>query len=73
MSVSMLNYYCRRCLRSPYKINKICYRFYYADADMLAHNYDRRTALHLAACEGHSDCVKFLVEKCRINPLVKDR
>jgi glutaminase len=27
----------------------------------------------LAACEGHSDCVKFLVEKCKISPLVKDR
>ena len=40
---------------------------------MQACNYDKRTALHLAACEGHSDCVKFLVEKCKISPLVKDR
>ena len=40
---------------------------------MRACNYDKRTALHLAACEGHSDCVKFLVEKCNISPLVKDR
>ena len=55
------------------KFQALFYRFYYVDADMRACNYDKRTALHLAACEGHSDCVKFLVEKCQISPLVKDR
>ena len=53
--------------------SSLIFRFYYVDADMRACNYDKRTALHLAACEGHSDCVKFLVEKCKISPLVKDR
>ena len=36
-------------------------------------NYDGRTALHLAAAEGHASCVKFLVESCKLNPLAKDR
>ena len=36
-------------------------------------NYDGRTALHLAAAEGHASCVKFLVETCKLNPLAKDR
>ena len=36
-------------------------------------NYDGRTALHLAASEGHSSCVKFLVEVCHLSPLAKDR
>ena len=40
---------------------------------MRACNYDNRTALHLAASEGHFDCVKFLVEKCGLNPLASDR
>lgn len=48
-------------------------RFYYTDINMKACNYDNRTALHLAASEGHFDCVKFLVEKCGLNPLSTDR
>jgi len=41
--------------------------------DMSAKDYDDRTALHLAACEGHLDCVKFLLEKCSLDPSPKDR
>lgn len=40
---------------------------------MSSANYDGRTALHLAAAEGHASCVKFLVETCKLNPLAKDR
>ena len=40
---------------------------------MSSSNYDRRTALHLAAAEGHSSCVKFLVDTCHLSPLTKDR
>ncbi|XP_063808631.1 glutaminase liver isoform, mitochondrial isoform X2 [Pseudophryne corroboree] len=36
-------------------------------------DYDSRTALHVAAAEGHLDVVKFLTEDCRVNPFIKDR
>ena len=48
-------------------------RFRYTGMDMKASNYDGRTALHLAAAEGHASCVKFLIEECHLNPLRKDR
>eukprot|EP00096_Caligus_rogercresseyi_P003195 TRINITY_DN1586_c0_g1_i10.p1 TRINITY_DN1586_c0_g1~~TRINITY_DN1586_c0_g1_i10.p1 ORF type:complete len:349 (+),score=119.06 TRINITY_DN1586_c0_g1_i10:851-1897(+) len=48
-------------------------RCYYNDVDMKAANYDRRTALHLAAAEGHLECTEFLIEKCNISPLCEDR
>lgn len=44
-----------------------------ANSDMLASDYDGRTALHLAAAEGHLDCVQFLVEKCNVDVSVMDR
>ena len=36
-------------------------------------DYDGRTALHLAAVEGHVDCVRFLVEKCHVHHSPRDR
>jgi len=41
--------------------------YYRQGADMGAADYDNRTALHLAAEEGHSRCVKFLVEECKVD------
>ena len=35
-------------------------------------DYDGRTALHLAACEGHIECVEYLLE-CKANVHSKDR
>ena len=48
-------------------------RFESQGLDMCGRDYDGRTALHLSAAEGHSDCVKFLVQVCRVSPLVTDR
>ncbi|XP_045214961.2 glutaminase kidney isoform, mitochondrial-like isoform X1 [Mercenaria mercenaria] len=41
--------------------------------DMSLADYDGRTALHLAAAEGHESIVRFLLEKCNdVNPHQKD-
>ena len=41
---------------------------YYAGVDLYGGNYDARTALHLAAAEGHSRVVRFLIEKAPDTP-----
>lgn len=41
--------------------------------DMTLCDYDGRTALHLAAAEGHVDCVEFLLRKCHVPHDVRDR
>ncbi|KAJ9586855.1 hypothetical protein L9F63_019537 [Diploptera punctata] len=41
--------------------------------DMTLCDYDGRTALHLAAAEGHLDCVAFLLEHCNVPYNPKDR
>ena len=48
-------------------------RFYLQGMDVSQSDYDGRTALHLAAAEGHVEVAKFLLEKCRVNPTPKDR
>ena len=41
--------------------------------DMQMADYDKRTALHLAASEGHIDVIKFLLNTARVRPDPKDR
>lgn len=41
--------------------------------DMSLADYDGRTALHLAAAEGHESIVRLLLEKCKVNSHSKDR
>ncbi|XP_071760049.1 glutaminase 2b [Centroberyx gerrardi] len=48
-------------------------RFALSSMDMDLKDYDSRTALHVAAAEGHIDVVRFLTETCKVNPFVKDR
>lgn len=40
---------------------------------MTLSDYDGRTALHLAAAEGHVDCVEFLLKHCDVPYNVRDR
>ncbi|XP_041860039.1 glutaminase kidney isoform, mitochondrial-like [Melanotaenia boesemani] len=48
-------------------------RFALSAVDMEQRDYDSRTALHIAAAEGHTDAVVFLTEICKVNPYIKDR
>lgn len=48
-------------------------RFALSAMDMEQKDYDSRTALHVAAAEGHLDVVKFLIEGCKVNPFAEDR
>ena len=41
--------------------------------NMSAPDYDGRTALHLAAAEGHLEILQLLIEQCDVNPEPKDR
>ncbi|CAM5147643.1 unnamed protein product [Eretmochelys imbricata] len=48
-------------------------RFALSGMDMEQRDYDSRTALHVAAAEGHVEVIKFLLEACKVNPFPKDR
>lgn len=48
-------------------------RFALSAVDMELRDYDSRSALHVAAAEGHLEAVKFLTRACRVNPRVQDR
>ena len=41
--------------------------------DMGESDYDGRTALHLAAAEGHMSVVKMLLEQCQVHYKPQDR
>ncbi|XP_008200661.1 glutaminase liver isoform, mitochondrial isoform X1 [Tribolium castaneum] len=41
--------------------------------DMTLADYDGRTALHLAAAEGHIHCVNFLLQQCNVQHDIRDR
>lgn len=41
--------------------------------DMSLADYDGRTAIHLAAAEGHVNCVEFLLKYCNVPYDVRDR
>lgn len=48
-------------------------RFALSAVNMEQADYDSRTALHIAAAEGHVEAVIFLTETCKVNPHLKDR
>uniref|UniRef100_A0A914E0Z4 glutaminase n=1 Tax=Acrobeloides nanus TaxID=290746 RepID=A0A914E0Z4_9BILA len=48
-------------------------RIYMKGIDMGLKDYDKRTALHLAACEGHTHVVEFLLHVAKVQPEPRDR
>jgi len=59
---------------SKYDFFKILNRYLKTDPKLLnKHDYDKRTALHLAAAEGHIDLVKFIVKQKDVDKGKKDR
>jgi len=48
-------------------------RFHLSGFNMETKDYDGRTALHLAAAEGHLNIVKYLLEQCNVSPAPLDR
>lgn len=48
-------------------------RLHLSGMDMSAMDYDGRTAVHLAAAEGHLECVEYLLQQCKVSHTPKDR
>ena len=42
-------------------------RLFLSGVDMNTSDYDYRTALHLAVCENHVGCIKYLIETCKVD------
>ncbi|KAI3384040.1 hypothetical protein SNEBB_002436 [Seison nebaliae] len=49
------------------------HKLHLLNVNMRVHDYDKRTALHIAASEGHLPCVQYLVEKAHLNMKAEDR
>ncbi|XP_068579601.1 glutaminase liver isoform, mitochondrial [Cebidichthys violaceus] len=48
-------------------------RYFLSGVDVNAVDYDGRSALHIAAAEGHADVVRFLLQNTRTDPNLRDR
>ncbi|XP_044211831.1 glutaminase liver isoform, mitochondrial isoform X2 [Thunnus albacares] len=48
-------------------------RYFLSGVDVNAVDYDGRSALHVAAAEGHTEVIRFLLENTGANPALKDR
>lgn len=48
-------------------------RYFLSGVDVNAVDYDGRSALHVAAAEGHGEVIRFLLENTGANPALRDR
>ena len=49
------------------------YRMSAGGEDMSSADYDGRTALHVAAADGHLSCVRYLIDQCGVASSTTDR
>lgn len=49
------------------------FRLHLCGIDMSLHDCDGRTALHVAACEGHYDICEYLLRQCGVKHDKRDR
>lgn len=61
------------CQERKYSSSVAVCRYFLSGVDVNAVDYDGRSALHVAAAEGHTEVIRFLLKNAGANAALKDR